>query len=214
MKKVLIIVLLLVLGLGVVSRTKAMAAKSETAQERVESLRELRQSKLESLGAIREEYREDTRNRREAYQEKIQEIKDERKQLIAEWVNNQLAHVNEKATNAMMTRLTKMRALLNKLADRMAKAKGDTTAVEAAIAAAEEAITTAEGIVEEQAGKEYVIEFEAESGLKAGASEAKTSLRADLKTARDSIHEARQAVVEALKSAKTMQQQEAGGGGE
>jgi len=52
--------------------------------------------------------------------------------------------------------------------------------------------------------KEYVIEFNNESGLRVGASAAKTKLRADLKAVREKIGLARQAVTDVLKAAKAL----------
>jgi hypothetical protein len=88
-----------------------------------------------------------------------------------------------------------------------AKEKGlDTAATESAIQKAEEALSAAEAAVEEQAAKDYVMEFSDEAGLRLGASNAKTSLRADLRAVRQLVHTARQTVVTALKTAKTMYQ--------
>ena len=70
--------------------------------------------------------------------------------------------------------------------------------------AAQAKIDEAEAAVNAKAGKEYVIEFTDESGLRVGASAAKQEFRADIKAVREKIRSARQAVVDVLKAAKNL----------
>ncbi len=125
-----------------------------------------------------------------ARKEKMLQIKDGKKQQIAEHINDRLAHINEKATTTLSKVLVRLTAILNKLAD-----KTDIEAATVLIATAQEA-------VEAQALKVYEIEFEDESGLRAGASTAKESLKADLKALRDLTREAHGEVKNAIKAAK------------
>lgn len=141
----------------------------------------------------------------QAFKEKVKTIKDQRKQKIAERINQQLAHINDQATKAMTNVLDRMTQLLEKLSSRVAKLKEqgkNTTAAEAAIAKTQDSITATKAAVEEQAKKVYVIEFTEESGLKVGASQAKTSLRVDLKALREKVQTTRQMLVDALKAVK------------
>jgi len=82
------------------------------------------------------------------------------------------------------------------------KIKSRTPAVDTTNAQAK--IDEAKAAVEAQAAKAYVIEFNNESGLRVGASTAKTQMRADIKAVREKIRLARQAVVDTLKAAKSL----------
>lgn len=138
---------------------------------------------------------------------KIQQIKDKNKQKIAERINQQLAHINKISSEALAGKLETMQTLLNKIVIWKDKAKTggkDTSAAETAITQAQTAITNAQTAVEEQKLKEYVIEFSEESGLRVGASQAKTSLRTDLEAVREKVKAARQAVVDSLKAVKQL----------
>lgn len=138
---------------------------------------------------------------------KIQQIKDKNKQKIAERINQQLAQINQVTTQAFEQHLTTIQNLLNKIIVWKDKAKTDgkdTSAAEIAITQAQTAITNAQTAVEAQKLKEYVIEFSEESGLRVGASQAKTNLRTDLGTVREKVKAARQAVVAGLKAVKQL----------
>jgi len=132
---------------------------------------------------------------REEARIRIQSIRDEKKQQILEHISSQLTLINGRTTQAMLKHLEQIQALLNKIKVRM-------PAVD--IAAAQTKINEAEAAVNAQAEKEYVIEFINESGLRVGASAAKTQFRADIKAVREKVRLARQAVVDVLKAAKAL----------
>ena len=139
---------------------------------------------------------EATRSGKKAeFREKIREIRDEKKQQILEHISNQLNLVNDRATKAMLKHLERIQTLLNKIKVRVPTVD---------ITIAQTKIDEAKTAVETQAAKEYVIEFNNESGLRVGASAAKTKLRADLKAVREKIGLARQAVTDVLKAAKAL----------
>ena len=123
------------------------------------------------------------------------QIRDEKKQQILEHVNQQLNLINDRATKAMLNHLERLQALLNKIKVRVPTI--DIVSAQAKIDETKAAVTA-------QADKEYVIEFTNESGLRVGASAAKTTLRADIKAVREKVRLARQAVVDVLKAAKTL----------
>lgn len=184
MKKLLLTVSLLLL-----IAVPVLAEEAATVRTRTENRLELMQQK------------------REEFKQRVQEIQDANKQKIAERINTQLNHINQQATAAMARHLDRMENLLDRLRSRVIKAKErglDTSATEAAIDKAQAAIDSARAAVEAQAEKEYLIEFTDESGLRIGASNAKTGLRNDLKAVREKVRAARQAVVDALKAAKAM----------
>jgi len=123
------------------------------------------------------------------------QIRDEKKQQILEHVNQQLNLINDRATKAMLNHLERLQALLNKIKVRVPTI--DIVSAQAKIDETKAAVTA-------QADKEYVIEFTNESGLRVGASAAKTTLRADIKAVREKVRLARQAVIDVLKAAKSL----------
>ena len=139
--------------------------------------------------------RQEIQTRRQEFKEKVNQIRDEKKQQILEHISSQLTLINGRTTQAMLKHLERIQALLNKIKVRM-------PAVD--IAAAQTKINEAEAAVNAQAEKEYVIEFINESGLRVGASAAKTQFRADIKAVREKVRLARQAVVDVLKAAKAL----------
>lgn len=139
--------------------------------------------------------------------EKRQEIKDQRKANLVEKINKKLAELNQKATEAFDQHLNSIQNLLNKVINWKNKAKTnnkDVSIAETAIEAAQTAIDEAKIANEAQKLKVYIIEFTDESGLKIGASAAKTNLKNDLKTVREKIKTARQKLVEAIKTVKLL----------
>jgi len=172
------------------------ADRLEIRQQKQEERSVAKQEKIQTLQTAKEE-------RTAAREEKREATKTE----IAERVNTKLAELNEKVTTSMSRLLARMTALLEKLTNRLAKMteKGrDVSGSDAAIAGAEAAIATAQAAVDEQAAKTYTFELTDETGFRVGASEAKTSLKADLKSVKELVRSARQSVVDALKSAKAI----------
>ncbi|MBU0619147.1 hypothetical protein KKD62_02835, partial [Patescibacteria group bacterium] len=171
--------------------------QQETIQTRLEEQHEALQDRIavhhEIMAAKREEFRA-----------RLANIQDQRKQTILARIDSNLARLNQHLTDRMKHQLEILTKILDKLSGRLEQAKTegyDTSEAEAAITAAKEAINKAETAVAEQAAKEYVIEFEDDSGLRIGASEAKQSLRNDLKAVHQLVKTARQAVVKALEAA-------------
>lgn len=137
---------------------------------------------------------EATRSGRKAeFRERITQIRDEKKKQILEHISNQLQLINDRATKAMLIHLERLQALLDKIKTR----KPETN-----ITGAQTKIDEAKLAVEAQAAKEYIIEFKDETGLRVGASIAKTQFRADLKSVREKVRLARQAVVDLLQAVK------------
>lgn len=117
------------------------------------------------------------------------------RQKIAEYINQQLERIQDQAVKHFNNILERMNKLLDKI-------KARVPAVD--IVAAQTAISAAQTAVDNLADNIYVIEFTQESGLRVGASAAKTKLRADIKAVHEKVRLARQAVVETLKAAKDL----------
>ncbi len=131
--------------------------------------------------------------KREEARTRVQTIRDANKQKISEYINQQLERIQDQAVKHFNNLLERMRKLLEKIKTRVPAV--DITAAQAKIDAAQAA-------VDDLADNVYVIEFTAESGLRVGASSAKTQLRADIKAVREKVRLARQALVDVLKAAK------------
>jgi len=139
--------------------------------------------------------RQEIQTRRQEFKERMTQIRDEKKKQILEHLSNQLTLINDRATKAMLNHLERLQALLNKI-------KARVPAVD--IVPAQTAIANAQTAVDDLADNVYVIEFTDESGLRVGASTAKTQLRADIKAVREKVRLARQAVVDVLQAAKSL----------
>ena len=189
MKKLIVLIGCILLIIGFIA-----TARAEEATEPGKTKQLNRQTRIEEMQQKREEFKI-----------KLQQVQDKRKQKIAERINLQLAHINERATTHMTKVLNRLSALMDKLSTRLAtmKAEGkETGAAEAAVVKAKEAIATAQTAVSVQAGKEYLIEFTDESGLKVGASAAKTGLKNDLKAVKILVKTAKDATKAAIDAAK------------
>ena len=136
------------------------------------------------------EKRQEMEGKREEYKAKWQGIKDDKKKALLEKIDDRLNEFNQKASTSMSKVLARLSGIVEKLADKTDVTKAQTSIAEAQVA------------VDAQAAKEYVIEFEDETGLRVGASSAKESLRADLKVVRGLVGEARELVKMALEAAK------------
>lgn len=183
MKKLILFIFLLI-----ISRQEVLAVNQFKSLKPIKT----RTVKQAATGAAR--LRKMTTEQVELRKEKISQIKDERKQKIAEHINDRLAHINTRVTTTLSKVLTRLTAILDKLAD-----KTDVTT-------AREVISVAQAAVEAQAGKSYLIEFTDESGLRVGASAAKETLKADLKIVRELVREARSVVKNSLVAAKATSQ--------
>jgi len=133
--------------------------------------------------------------KREKARVRVEAIRDENKQKIAEYINQQLERIQDQAVKHFNNILEQLTKLLEKIKTRVA-------AVD--ISAAKAAIANAQSAVDGLADNVYLIEFTDESGLRVGASSAKTKLRADIKAVREKVRLARQAVVDVLKAAKAL----------
>ena len=178
----------LIVGFSLLLLLVAPVWAEETATPAASPFKRIRQE-------IREETREQIEARRQEFQESLAQIRDEKKKQILEHISNQLKLINDRTTKAMLNHVARLQALLDKI-------KSRTPAVDTTNAQAK--IDEAKAAVEAQAAKAYVIEFNNESGLRVGASTAKTQMRADIKAVREKIRLARQAVVDTLKAAKSL----------
>lgn len=135
-------------------------------------------------------------SREAVLQAKLQAFKDKRKAEITQRVNTNLNKINQNQTAQMLKHLEKMSALLDKLEARVNTAK-------TAIASARTSITSATSTVKAQSEKDYTLQVTSEAKVKAEAQALRVKLHTDLKSARQSVIDAKQKASEAVRTAKS-----------
>src|SRR3989344_471670 len=187
------------LALALLLVSPANASPRGIEVQNLETLKERLQERLEERITTREEHREELDDWRATLSARLKQIRDERKLRLAAHLTERFNQINQKYTEHVARLLNRMRAILAKLETRVEEAGGDAE-TEAAIAAAYSAIAEAETANETQAAKEYELGFDDEAGLRSAAATAKQLLKDDLGELRDKVHQARKAVVEAIRT--------------
>lgn len=175
------------------------ATKREQAKERVAQQRAITQDRMMDL-------KEKIASRQAELKAKLQTFRDQRKAQLVERINTTLSMINQKMTEQMMKHLDRMTTILNKLDDRVNKPTSDIkdpNLAKAAIADARAAIATASAAVQNQATIDYTIHVSTESAVRADAKAARDKLHADLRTVRELVIKAKQAVGNAIRVAKS-----------
>lgn len=137
--------------------------------------------------------REKIASREAVLKEKLQKFRDQKKAEVAERVNTNLNKINQKQTGQMQDYLDRMSSLLDKLEARVNQASPD----------ARTAIASASSAVSVQAEKDYTLQITTESRVRADAQETRDTLHKDLQAARAQVVDAKQAVANAIRAAKS-----------
>lgn len=152
--------------------------------------------------AKRTEAVEKFKQKRDEFKAKVAAIKDEKKKALAEKIDGKITQINTNRTEEMSRYIGKMKDLLGKIQAKSDELKGagtDTTAVEAAIKAAQTAVDSAAAAVTAQAGKQYVAALTSETALKNNFGSIAKQLELDLKTVRQLLINAQKAIANAAK---------------
>lgn len=177
----------------------AAAAKKAIAQEKAELRKEAIKAEITTI-------REKWASRTAELKTKLQTFKDQRKAVIAERVNATLDKINQNQITQMKKGLEVMSTILDKLENRvnnnMPDIKNPAGATEA-ITAARDAIATASAALTSQEQKAYVIQATSEAKLKEEAKTQRDKLHSDLQVVRKLVIEAKQAVANAIRVAKS-----------
>lgn len=176
------------------AETYNTVAGSQSAKQllktNLQTLKDERQTIVDTKKALMQEFRL-----------KIAAIKDQRKKLLVERIDNRIATANANLTTKMDRALDRMSGFLETIKTRGAarKATGaDTTALDAAIANAEIAITNARTAVETQKTKTYTASISGDSTLKSTIGQMVSGFRLDIQAVHKLVVDARQAVMKAL----------------
>jgi len=181
-------------------RKTEIKEKRETFMETLQVEKDERKTKIEEMKLAFKEKRDD-------FKKKIETIKDERKKQLTEKIDNRISTVNKNQTNRMTKALEKLTEHINKLEERVAKAKENgvnVLAIEKLIITAKTAIRDALAIVEEQAAKDYAFTITDEKNLGQSVKASYDILSKDLKNAQESLVKAKEAVVAVYKLAATL----------
>jgi len=172
-------------------------------EEKKEAFKEMIQAQKEKRKIKIEEIRSTLKEKRDNFTEKIKTIRDERKKQLTEKIDNRMSTVNKNQTNRMLKALEKLTEHVNKLEERVAKAKEkgiNVLTVETLITTAKTAISDALIIVEEQAAKDYVFTITNEKNLGQSVKASYDALSQDLKKVQELLVNAKEAVVAAYKA--------------
>ena len=137
---------------------------------------------------------------------RLDQFRDQKKATAAARISENLNKINDKQTEQMLKHLDKMTAILDKLEDRVDRGTPDIkdpAKAKVAIASASAAIASASAAVNAQAEKDYTLTGSSESTIRAEAKAARDRLHADLQAVRRLVIDAKQAVGNAIRIAKS-----------
>lgn len=179
-------------------RDRALELKNKALEKR-EELREKKDEKIASL-------KDKMASRSAALKAKLAKFKDKAKAKRVENINNNLNTINKRRTETMAMSLEKMSQILKKLKTRIeaGSAAGEDVSVlnnASVIAEFEVKWSEADAALKAQMEKEYLIDVNKESTVKEDSTNARNSLRADLKSIHAKIVEAKQALSNVIPTA-------------
>ena len=169
-------------------RRDAIEAKRENIESKIAVMKEKIASRAASLRT------------------RLQEFKNKEKAEIAERVNANLNRVNQNQTEQMKKLLDRMSVILDKLEARVNKAEPDIkdpVAAGTAIAKARAGISTASAAVSAQALNDYTITVTSERRIALDVKAQRNKLHTDLLSVRKLVIDAKQAVAQAIRVAKS-----------
>jgi hypothetical protein len=194
--------------------TNQARARAQSAKENAEARREAMQQSIEARKSMAET---SSRERRENFLQKVAEIQDERKRRIVTNLSSRLSAVNDRWVTHWVAVLTRFEDILEKMtvrADVLANEGHNVAQIKSAIGEASLAISEAKESVRAQAGKVYVIDIQEETTIGQSVQTLTSIFRSDLKETLGYVRAAREAMVAALSSMKSLSVDDGHGGGE
>ena len=168
--------------------------RREEAKEIIESRRASFKLEIEAQRAEGERTRAE---RKAQLESRLKEFKDTAKAEIAARVDGSLAAISENRVAFFTEAVNRIERVLDMIESRADKAEAngkDVAAVRSRISAAGDAIVTARAAVAVQAGKDYTAAVDAEAGAKNAFSKTRDQLRTDLAAVRTAVKAAYDAV--------------------
>ncbi len=150
----------------------------------------------------KDQFKEKIQERKDLFKTKIAKFKDQKKALALERVNSHFTNLNTRLTDVMLRHLETLTSILNRAETRLSRVKESTqtTSARDSINKARAAIAAAESGVQSQAQMDYTIQVSSESGIKVDAKSERDKLHTDLKSARDLVRIAKDAVISAIRA--------------
>ncbi len=180
-------------------KEKLITPATTLIQKRVVSDKENVENRITAL-------REEQASKTAAFRTKLQAFKDKIKASVAERINTNLNMINQKQTTNMQKHLSTMSLILDKLEVRVNQGSPDIknpAGARTAIVSARQAIATASGAATAQAQKDYTIQITSEGKIKINAKDQRDKLHTDLLALRKMVIDAKQAVANAIRVAKS-----------
>lgn len=190
-----IIASIITLALILLFSLPVLAQDATTGANRKEKVREKVEIRKEVMAS-----------REAALKARLEKFRDKKKAEITDRVNTNLNRINQKQTEQILKFLDNAGRILNKLEKRVNESSPDIkdpASAKAAIASAKETIATATASVKAQAEKDYTITVSSESTVRKDAQKMREQLHTDLKAVRVQVVDAKQAVVNAIRVAKS-----------
>jgi len=150
--------------------------------------------------------REKLASKEAALKLKLQTFRDQKKATAAARISTNLNQINQKQTTQMQKHLDTMTSILDRLETRVNQPTSDIkdpASAKAAIASVRETIATASAAVSAQAQKDYTIQVTSESRIGIDAKAQRDKLRTDILVLRKAVIDAKQAVANAIRVAKS-----------
>lgn len=184
--------------------------KRTNIQQKIENKAEKVENKLASKEAMlaqrMAQLKEKIASRHAELKARLERFRDQKKATAAARISENLNKINDKQTDQMLKHLDKMTAILDKLEGRVERGTPDIkdpAKARVAIASASAAIASAEAAVKAQAEKDYTLTGSSEATIRAEAKAMRDKLHADLQAVRKLVIDAKQAVANAIRVAKS-----------
>lgn len=158
-----------------------------------------------------EDIKERKQENREKFQEKLKTITDDNKRDRIEKINEHFEAINKRYTNMLLNVLSKYEAILARIIAKtsdLAKGGTNTASIDADITDAEFALDEAKDIISKQADTDYTVSISSEATLKQSVLATRAQLHTDLKTARESVRLAHDAIKTAAQTLQDVKNKE------
>lgn len=189
-----------------VSVTPAVT-KARTARELLDEKKAALEEKKNQIKNLAEQKKASVEAKRKDVKDKLAAIRDEKKKALIVRIQEKLANINTNRTDHLLKVLTRLEEILKKIETKTAELKGkgvNTSVVDAAVASAKTSIASAKTAVTTQAAKVYTITVNSETTAKNDVGLFMKGLEADLKTVRDLVKVANEAVMKAAVALKAL----------
>lgn len=191
----LLICMILISAYTVIAKEATTSTTArDKIQQRIDANKEKIEAKKETAAQRITTIKEKMATREAALKAKLDKFRDQKKAETADKVNANLNQINQKQTEQMLKHLDKMSALLTKLETQKGSSVESSTA--------NVSIASASAVVKAQAAKDYTLTVTSESTVRKDAQKIRDMLHADLRNVRKLVIDAKQAVANAIRTAR------------